>query len=53
MRYMPSTVKFSQEAEATHNIYLARGRDRAGNHYADPTKTYGDLLTLRRSRNGH
>jgi hypothetical protein len=44
-RYFPTTVKFTPEnhphfAAAKFNIYLARGRDRAGNRYADPTKSY-------------
>jgi hypothetical protein len=36
MRYMPTTVK-SVRLEG-HQVYLARGKDRAGNHYGDPTK---------------
>jgi hypothetical protein len=45
VRYFPATVKFTPEnhphfAAAKFNIYLARGRDRAGNKYADPTKSY-------------
>ncbi|MDB6126231.1 MAG: Protein involved in biosynthesis of mitomycin antibiotics/polyketide fumonisin [Verrucomicrobia bacterium] len=45
VRYFPTTVKFTKEnhphfAAAKFNIYLARGRDRAGNTYADPTKSY-------------
>lgn len=53
MRYMPTTVKFSEAAHASHTIYLARGRDRAGNKYADPSLRYDGLLAVRRSRNGH
>lgn len=54
MRYMPATVKFDREAHPGHNIYLARGRDLAGNTYADPTRSYEELVTLRRrSGNGH
>jgi hypothetical protein len=45
VRYFPTTVKFTPEnhphfAAAKFNIYLARGRDRAGNHYADPTRSH-------------
>jgi hypothetical protein len=45
VRYFPTTVKFTKEnhphfAAAKFNIYLARGRDQAGNTYADPTKSY-------------
>lgn len=35
MRYMPTTVKSS--GQAGQQVYLARGVDRAGNTYADPT----------------
>jgi len=34
MRYVPTTVK----ALNGHRMYLARGRDHAGNDYGDPTK---------------
>ncbi len=54
MRYMPTTVKLDPAALSTHNIYLARGRDRAGNTYADPTKSYESLARFRRRNgNGH
>lgn len=53
MRYMPTTVKLSDAAEGMHNIYLARGRDRAGNNYGDPAKTYDGLLRNRRNKSGH
>jgi ectoine hydroxylase-related dioxygenase (phytanoyl-CoA dioxygenase family) len=54
MRYMPSSVKLSEEAYAVHNIYLARGKDLAGNRYADPTRSYDELARYRRrSGNGH
>ncbi len=54
MRYMPTTVKLSEESYSAHNIYLARGRDRAGNRYADPSKTYEELARFRRRNgNGH
>ncbi len=36
MRYMPTTVKSLRHQG--HQVYLARGKDRAGNHYGDPTK---------------
>jgi hypothetical protein len=36
MRYMPTTVKHSNPGD--FQIYLARGKDKANNHYADPTK---------------
>ena len=53
MRYMPTTVKLRDSYQSLHNIYLARGRDRAGNKYADPEKKYEELIRTRRSRNGH
>jgi hypothetical protein len=53
MRYMPTTVKLSDTMEGMHNIYLARGRDRAGNRYGDPAKTYEGLLKTRRMKAGH
>jgi len=53
MRYMPATVKLSEAAQAWHNIYLARGRDGAGNSYADPGKSYPELARFRRGNGGH
>ena len=47
MRYMPTHVKLSADAAKGHNIYLARGRDRAGNHYADPHRAYLELAKYR------
>ena len=37
MRYMPTKVKHFSQNDA-FEIYLARGKDRAGNRYGDPTK---------------
>ena len=54
MRYMPTSVKLDESALAWHNIYLARGRDLAGNRYGDPTKSYEDLARFRRrTAKGH
>jgi hypothetical protein len=54
MRYMPTTVKMSEPTYAVHNIYLARGKDHAGNRYGDPTKNYEELAKYRRRvENGH
>lgn len=48
MRYMPTTVRFDHERKGReHAIYLARGRDRAGNVYADPDRAYPELLEHR------
>ena len=39
MRYMPTTAKLvDDKRNENFQIYLARGRDRAGNRYADPSK---------------
>lgn len=35
MRYLPSTIRVIPEANAGHRIWLARGRDLAGNRYAN------------------
>ncbi len=40
VRYFPTTVKFVEEKNPNFQIYLARGLDRAGNRYSDPTKVY-------------
>jgi phytanoyl-CoA dioxygenase PhyH len=40
MRYIPTTVKVQSHMldERGHQVYLARGRDRAGNQYGDSSK---------------
>jgi hypothetical protein len=39
MRYIPTTTKvIDTAAQAGYQVYLARGRDRAGNRYGDPSK---------------
>jgi hypothetical protein len=48
MRYMPTTSKINEaKLGGAHQIYLARGRDRAGNNYADPTRSYNELARYR------
>lgn len=49
MRYMPTSVKFiaPEVSKYPHQIYLARGRDLAGNQYADPHKSYTELARYR------
>ena len=42
MRYMPTTVKSSHFG--AQQVYLARGVDRAGNDYADPSQVNGKWL---------
>jgi hypothetical protein len=56
MRYMSAATKFVVEKQkAYHQIYLARGKDRAGNEYADPTRAYPELARYRETsgNNGH
>jgi ectoine hydroxylase-related dioxygenase (phytanoyl-CoA dioxygenase family) len=41
MRYMSTGVRFYEDARRMkHQIYLARGRDLAGNQYGDPTRRW-------------
>jgi hypothetical protein len=51
MRYIPTSVRFRDDIinrdGAMHQIYLARGRDRAGNTYADPERAYPELIANR------
>jgi hypothetical protein len=48
MRYMSTRVRFNHEQFGhRQQIYLARGKDRAGNVYADPTKVYEEFLRNR------
>ena len=55
MRYIRSSTKLSDESREFHQIYLARGRDLAGQGYADPTKRYDDFFNQRiaKGRKGH
>ncbi len=50
VRYFPTTVKFVPEAHPYFSkdfqIYLARGKDRAGNRYSDPTRSYKPAGTI-------
>jgi hypothetical protein len=56
MRYMSTRVRFNHERMGhVHQIYLARGRDLAGNVYADPGRSSEELARDRErsSRNFH
>jgi ectoine hydroxylase-related dioxygenase (phytanoyl-CoA dioxygenase family) len=55
MRYIPTHVKLNLDKNNMHKIYLARGRDRAGNIYGDPTKCYEELRRYKEKHgnNGH
>jgi hypothetical protein len=47
MRYVSTRSKFTVEAPHKHHLYLARGRDHAGNFYGDPNKVYEELRRYR------
>jgi hypothetical protein len=57
MRYMSTRVKLNTDyCGEWHQIYLARGRDHAGNPYADPTRSYPQLARYRETsgpKGGH
>ncbi len=56
MRYMSASTRMTKDkGKVFHQIYLARGKDRAGNDYADPTKAYPELALYREvsGNNGH
>ena len=58
LRFCPATVKFNEEKFAgLHQVYLARGRNVAGNVYADPARANPELLARRAAsgayRNSH
>ena len=56
MRYMSTRIRFNHERFGdAHHVYLARGRDHAGNVYGDPTRRYEKLARCREqnSRNFH
>ncbi|HTL53236.1 MAG TPA: phytanoyl-CoA dioxygenase family protein [Planctomycetota bacterium] len=48
MRYISAGTRFNREKHGHyHQIYLARGKDRAGNTYGDPTTIAGGLMESR------
>lgn len=48
MRYVSTRCRFAHEKFGNgHQIYLARGQDRAGNVYGDPTKTAPAIMAER------
>ena len=58
LRFTSSAVQFDQEKfDGTHLVYLARGRDLGGNIYADPARSYPEVIEKRgiskRYRNSH
>lgn len=55
MRYVSTRTRLNREDFPWHQLYLAKGRDHAGNVYADPTKAYHELARFRAAngKNGH
>ena len=55
MRYVSTRVRFNHESHNWLHLYLARGKDRAGNKYGDPSKSYDELRQYREKHNkgGH
>ena len=56
MRYISTRTRFNHEQFGQwQNIYLARGKDHAGNIYADPTRSYPEISRTREKsgRKGH
>lgn len=52
IRFCSTATKFNYERFAgAHQVYLARGRDLGGNHYADPTRAYPELMEKRLASN--
>ena len=48
MRFCPARVNFNEERfGGMHQVYLARGVDRGGNQYADPTRAYPEVMQRR------
>ncbi len=48
LRFTSTSVKFNYEMfGGKHQVYLARGRDLGGNHYADPTRSYPEVMAAR------
>ncbi len=53
MRFCSSAVKFDADRfDGAHVVYLARGRDLGGNSYADPTRSYPEVIE-KRGLSGH
>jgi len=56
MRYVSTKVRQHHEKIGQwHHLYLARGKDHAGNVYGDPTKAYQEMARFRakHGKNGH
>ncbi|HEV8248282.1 MAG TPA: phytanoyl-CoA dioxygenase family protein, partial [Polyangiaceae bacterium] len=54
MRYMSTRTRLiTTGRNGGHRIFLARGKDHANNHYADPNELHRHLLAQRRGPKGH
>ncbi|MGH7145688.1 MAG: phytanoyl-CoA dioxygenase family protein [Planctomycetota bacterium] len=56
MRYISAGTRFNREKHGHyHQIYLARGKDRAGNVYGDPTQVANELMQgrVKYGKKGH
>jgi hypothetical protein len=58
LRFTSTAVKFNEEMfDGSHHVYLARGEDHGGNRYADPARSYPEVLakrgSLSRYKNSH
>lgn len=56
MRYVSTKVRQHHEKIGQwHHLYLARGKDHAGNVYGDPTKAYAEMARFRakHGKSGH
>jgi len=48
LRFCSTRVKFNDESfDGAHHVYLARGRDHGGNTYADPSRSYPEVMARR------
>ena len=48
MRFMSTRCRFNHEKLGqVHKIFLAKGKDYAGNQYADPSRSYADIADYR------
>jgi len=52
LRYTSTAVKY-HDFKGAHQVYLARGRDHAGNTYADPGRAYPEVMKTRKSSFRH
>jgi hypothetical protein len=58
LRFCSTAVKFNQESfGGAHHVYLAKGKDKGGNTYAEPDRAYPEVMRKRgessRYKNSH